>query len=315
MAEFVATTRDPRVAAIHRRFDVPSRVAVCGRVGVGRSTVAAALATAGVRVVADGPADLSVVVVAECLKPEDTALLRRGPAVIVWNKADLAGVGPGGPLAVAARQAAEVGAATGCAAVPMVALLATVTWDESLLAALRVLAEHPADMTSVDAFVAGEHPLDAEVRARLLAGLDRFGLAHAVLAVADGTPGAVVADRLRDLSGVRAAADAVHAATAPARYRSVCAALRELRLVAAGGGDPRLEEFLSGDAVVLAVMASAVDVVEGAGLRVDRGDDTAAHLRRAVHWERYARGPVDALYASCGAAIRRGSLRLLASAP
>ncbi|MGE2736199.1 hypothetical protein [Mycolicibacterium vaccae] len=314
MAEFVATTRDPRVAAIHRRFDVPSRVTVCGRVGVGRSTVAAALVTAGVRVVTDGPADLSVVVVAERLKPEDAALLRRGPAVIVWNKADLAGVGPGGPLAVAARRAAEAGAATGCAAVPMVALLATVTWDESLLAALRVLAEHPADMTSVDAFVAGAHPLDAEVRAGLLAGLDRFGLAHAVLAVADGTPGAVVADRLRDLSGVRAAADAIHAATAPARYRSVCAALRELRLVAAGG-DRRIEEFLTGDAVVLAVMAAAVDVVEGAGLRVDRGDDTAAHLRRAVHWERYARGPVDALHASCGAAIRRGSLRLLASAP
>jgi hypothetical protein len=41
------------------------------------------------------------------------------------------------------------------------------------------------------------------------------------------------------------------------------------------------------------------------------GDDAAAHLRRAVHWRRYSRGPVDALHRSCGADIARGSLRLL----
>ena len=51
----------------------------------------------------------------------------------------------------------------------------------------------------------------------------------------------------------------------------------------------------------------------GAGRSI-RGDDPAAHLRRAVHWRRYARGPVNALHRSCGADIARGSLRLLAGA-
>jgi hypothetical protein len=59
------------------------------------------------------------------------------------------------------------------------------------------------------------------------------------------------------------------------------------------------------------MMAAAVDVVEAAGLSVDRGDDPSSHLRRAAHWRRYSRGPVDALHRSCGADIARGSLRLL----
>jgi hypothetical protein len=69
--------------------------------------------------------------------------------------------------------------------------------------------------------------------------------------------------------------------------------------------------FLATDEAVLARMAAAVDVVEAAGVEVDRGDDAATHLRRAVHWRRYSRGPVDALHRSCGADIARGSLRLL----
>ncbi|HTI75954.1 MAG TPA: hypothetical protein VL634_13240, partial [Mycobacterium sp.] len=65
------------------------------------------------------------------------------------------------------------------------------------------------------------------------------------------------------------------------------------------------------DATVLAVMSAAVDVVEAAGIRVDRGDDSAAHLRRAVRWRHYSRGPVTSLHRACGADISRGSLRLL----
>ena len=72
-----------------------------------------------------------------------------------------------------------------------------------------------------------------------------------------------------------------------------------------------LARFLSTDETVLAVMAAAVDVVEAAGVRVDRGEGAAAHLRRAVHWRRYSRGPAGALHRSCGADIARGSLRLL----
>lgn len=320
LADFAATVQDPRVAAIHRRFDVPTRVAVRGRAGVGRASVAAALEAAGVAVAGprprDGTADVSVVVVAETGKPEDAAMLRDcGPALVVLNKADLAGVGPGGPLAVAARRASDLAVSWGCVVVPMVAHLATAVLDEPLTAALHVLTEHPADMTSVDAFVDGDHPLNADVRARLMATLDRFGLAHAVLAVADGAPAGVVAARLRDLSGVDAAAAAVRAAAAPVRWRAVSAALRELRLLAVRTRDRPIEDFLIGDDVVVAVMAAAVDVVEAAGVTVDRGDDDGAHLRRAVRWQRYASGPVDPLHAACAAAISRGSLRLLARMP
>jgi hypothetical protein len=88
-------------------------------------------------------------------------------------------------------------------------------------------------------------------------------------------------------------------------------AITELHSLAVQSGDERLGEFLSTDETVLAVMAAAVDVVEAAGVVVDRGDNAAAHLRRAVRWRRYSRGPVGALHRSCGADIARGSLRLL----
>ena len=55
-----------------------------------------------------------------------------------------------------------------------------------------------------------------------------------------------------------------------------------------------IAKFLATDETVLAVMAAAVDVVEAAGVGVDRGDAPSAHLRRAVHWRQYSRGPVDA---------------------
>jgi hypothetical protein len=43
---------------------------------------------------------------------------------------------------------------------------------------------------------------------------------------------------------------------------------------------------------------------------VDRGATAAAHLRRAVHWQRYRRGPVASTHRACGGDIVRGSLRL-----
>ncbi|PRC55522.1 hypothetical protein C6A85_43265, partial [Mycobacterium sp. ITM-2017-0098] len=79
----------------------------------------------------------------------------------------------GGPLASAARTAAGIAATLGRPVVPMIAHLATVELDDEMVAALRVLATTPADMTSADAFVASEHPLPAGVRHRLVARLDR----------------------------------------------------------------------------------------------------------------------------------------------
>jgi hypothetical protein len=298
---------------IIRRVCAPLRVAVCGRDGVGRSAVAIALASAGVAVTPDDTAaDLRVVVIAEALKPEDRAMLRADrPTVTVLNKADLTGFGAGGPLTLAHRRAAAYRALTGVPTVPMVALLAAAELDGELLAALHALVSQPADLTSTDGFVQSPHPLPHEVRRRLLETLDRFGIAHAVVAIADGSDSAAVAALLRRLSQTDRVVAHLDAAGAPVRYRRVRQAVTELHTLALQSGDSRLTEFLSTDATVLAVMTAAVDVVEAAGANVDTGDDAASHLRRAVHWRRYSHGPVNALHRSCGADISRGSLRLL----
>jgi hypothetical protein len=141
--------------------------------------------------------------------------------------------------------------------------------------------------------------------------LDRFGIARAVLALSEGADHSAVVTALRQASQVDRVVERIEAAGAPVRYRRVRSAIAELRCVAMQADDEALGRFLSTDDAVLGVMAAAVDVVEAAGVHVDRGDDAAAHLRRAVHWRRYSRGPVSALHRSCGADIARGSLRLL----
>ncbi|MGV0853072.1 hypothetical protein [Mycolicibacterium phlei] len=294
---------------IVRRLEAPTRVAVRGRTGVGRATVAAALAAAGVTVATAG--DVDVLVLTEAPKPEDLALVdpARRPVVAVLNKADCSGLGAGGPLAVAYRRAARFRSATGLVTVPMIALLADLRLPESLLAALQTLVAEPADLTSADAFVGGAHPLPAEVRARLLAVLDRFGIAHAVLALSEGVRPEELPARLRRLSQLDRVLEAVQAAAAPLRYRRLRAAIAELQALATQSED--LADLLAADDAVLSAMTAAVDVVEAAGLHVDRGDNPAAHLRRAVHWRRYGHGPVAALHRACAADITRGSLRLL----
>jgi hypothetical protein len=280
---------------------------------VGRGNVACALASTGVAVeLDDAAADLHVVVVAETLKPEDHAMLRSDrPALVVLNKADLTSFGADGPLTLAHRRAADYRALTGVPTVPMVALLATADLDGELISALHALVSQPADLTSTDAFVQGPHPLPRDVRRRLLDALDRFGIAHCVVAIGAGTPAAALPALLRGLSQVDRVTAHIAAAAAPVRYRRVTAALAELRSLAMRSGDHQLSEFLAADETVLTVMAAAVEVVEAAGVRVETGDDAASHLRRAVRWRRYSRGPVDALHRSCGADISRGSLRLL----
>jgi hypothetical protein len=302
------------LTAISQRLAAPIRVAVSGRDGVGRATVAAALAGAGVAVTPDElSADIGVVVIAEVLKPEDRVLIDRmdRPAIVVLNKADVTGFGAGGPMALAHRRAGAYRALTGVPTVPMIALLAEVVLDDELLGALRILIDTPADLSSTDSFVAGSHPLPIEVRRRLLAALDRFGVAHALVALSSGCEAGALAGHLRRLSQVDGVVEQLEATGAPLRYRRLRMTITRLRALAAHSGDARLTEFLRSDDSVLAVMTAAVHVVEAAGVRVDRGDDAAAHLRRAVHWRWYARGPVDPLHRACAADITRGSLRLL----
>jgi len=86
--------------------------------------VAAALTASGVTVTPDATAaDVHVLVIAEALKPEDHARLAAAdrPIVTVLNKADLTGLGDGGPLTRAHRRAAHCRALTGVRTVPMVA--------------------------------------------------------------------------------------------------------------------------------------------------------------------------------------------------
>jgi hypothetical protein len=313
---FAEQGNTPRLKRLTKRIAEPLHIAVLGRDGVGGGTVAAALTAAGVTVTSDvTAADVHIVVVAESLKPEERVRLAAAdrPTVTVLNKADLTGLGDGGPLTRAHRRAAECRALTGVPTVPMIALLATADLDDELLSALRVLVTEPADLTSTDAFVLTGHSLRPELRRRLLATLDRFGIARAILALGEGADDATVSTVLRRASQIDRVVAHVEAAGAPVRYRRIRSVVSELHYLALQSGDKRLVEFLSTDETVLAMMAAAVDVIEAAGVAVDRGDDAAAHLRRAVHWRRYSRGPVDALHRSCGADISRGSLRLLGS--
>ncbi|MCV7361665.1 P-loop NTPase family protein [Mycolicibacterium neworleansense] len=302
------------MAAISARVSAPLRIDVRGRRGVGVSTVSSALAGVGLEIAEAG--EVTVLVIAEVLKPEDQALLaeltRSGRSVVVvLNKADLAGSGPGGPIATAHRRARGLQHLAAVPVVPMVALLAsTPALPPHLLDALRLLAGEPADLTSADAFVAGPHRVRPAVRAELLEQLDRFGIAHTTLALSAGVAAEALPGLLRRLSEVDRVAAAVAAAAAGARYRRVRRALAELRAV--GGG--AVGRFLAADDTVLAVMAAAVEVVQGEGLAVDPGDDRDAHLCRARRWRCYRDGPVNALHRSCGDDIVRGSLRLLGAA-
>ncbi|MFB1296362.1 hypothetical protein ACAG24_012650 [Mycobacterium sp. pW049] len=311
LARYAAVSSAPRLHAIEARLRAPVSVAVVGRPGVGRGAVARALTGAGVGVVADA-ADVRVVVIAEALKPEDRRALRGDrPSVVVVNKADLSGRVVGGPLAAARRVADDIAVDVGRPAVPMVAHLADVVLDDQLIDALRALAAAPADLASVDAFVGSEHVVPMPVRQRLLERLDRFGLAHAVLAVVEGEDAVSVAAGLRKVSQVDDVVAKLADVGAEVGYRRVRAALAELQRTATESRDDDLAAFLASDEVVIAVMAAAVAVVEASGVGVDPGDDPDAHLRRALRWRRYADGPLGALHRRCAADISRGSLRLL----
>ena len=75
------------------------------------------------------------------------------------------------------------------------------------------------------------------------------------------------------------------------------------------------------DAVALARMRAAARVLRDAGLEValeveaDGGAEcAAAHLRRAVRWQTYSKGPVSDRHRSCARDVARGALRLWAAA-
>ncbi len=309
--------RAPQLSQLTNQVSAPLQVGVLGRPGVGRGTVASALALAGLTVSGDG-ADVAVLVVAEVIKPEDRAVLAAAkvPIVMVLNKADLAGFGPGGPLAMAGAQAERLAAAARVRTRPLAGLLATAgladgVVDDAMLAALRVIAEQPVDLRSPDSFVAGPHDVDVPTRRRLLERLDLFGIAHAVVALqhAPATGPGALRQVFRAVSGIDDVVSAIGRAGAGVRYRRVVAACEDLQVRAIT--DPEIADILVDADLVLARMAAAVDVLEADGVLVDPTDDPSAHLARAVRWQALADAPLADLHRQCAHDIVRGSLRLL----
>lgn len=304
------------VAGILERLGRPTSVVVTGRRGVGRGCVTTALRSRGITVDdgADAP-DVTVVVVAEAVKPEDVAAIRTAtaPVLVLLTKADLAGVGPNGPIEVARRRAEEQARRIGVPVVPVVGLLAALAPGDvadDLVVALRRFVTEPPDLTGVDAFVTAPHSVGEDVRRQLLALLDRFGVAHAVLALQAGRDADQLAARLAEVGNVIEVMTALDAVAAQARYRRLRGAIAELHCLADLFDDSALQELMVADVTALAAMSAAVDVVTAAGLVVDRGDTAAAHLRRARTWRSYGRGPVTALHRQCSGDLVRGSLRL-----
>ncbi|OBG64474.1 hypothetical protein [Mycobacterium sp. E3339] len=329
LARFAAGHADPRVTAIAERTAAPLRVHVRGRRGVGCATVARALdrvgAAAGISVTTADDADLVVYVTTEVVKPEDVDAIAAAqrPVIAVLNKADLAGpLSRGdGPIAAARTRCAELAEVAGAPMVPLAALLAVAALDgldAPLWAALRTLAAHPGAAAALDGsfagFLSADNPVPAEMRLRLLAVLDLFGIALGVAAVRQGRTPAQVRALLRRTSGVDAVLSRLSIAGAETRYQRVLEAVADLEVLAVG--DETISGFLSRDETVLARMAAAVDLAAAAGLDRDNAGpadwdgDPSAHLPRAVRWQRYSRAAASDLHRACGADIARGSMRL-----
>ena len=305
LADAAVTLGEPGLARIAAGLRSPLRVTVTGRPGAGRRTVAEALRAAGVTVV-DGTEtpDVVVYVFVETLTPEDRAALENAPrpCVAVLNKADLTGFAEPGPMAAASARCRALQHRTG---VPTVALAAP------LAAAGAVLDGEVFDAVCV--LAAGGLPAPAP-RQCLASGLGLFGTAEAVLAVRSGADRAAVLAALRGASGIDAVLTEIDRAAAPVRYRRMAAAMRALTAAAAGRRGAEVARVLSGDALVLARMAVAAEVVRAAGMPVDLDGGRDDHLRRAIGWQNYAGGPVSALHRRCGIDLSRGCLRRWARA-
>jgi hypothetical protein len=210
-------------------------------------------------------------------------------------------------MAIAAARCRELQSSTGVPTRPLAALLAVAASDPAvldpeLIAALQQLKEGSA----------GVNPgaVSPGIRRRLLAELDLFGIANAVAVVSDGADLAALAALFRQLSGVNAVIAEINRVGALPRYRRLVDALAPLVGQSVGPRGARVAEFLAGDAVVLARRAAAADVLTAAGEIPDDSGEPDAALRRAISFQRYARGPVAVLHRACGADIVRGELRL-----
>lgn len=310
-----AVLDDPALERLTADLSAPVRVAVTGRAGAGRGMVRRALRGAGALLAdPDEPADVDVYVFVETLTPDDVALLAGvdRPTVAVLNKADLLCFRGAGPVAVAAARCQELQRRSEVPIRPLAALLAVAAsrvaaGQQSLIDTLRTVGTDPARLAP-------------GMRHRLLAELDLFGTAIAAAAVGRGADAPALAALLHQASGISAVLEEIDRAAAPIRYRRLIGALARLADAAVGPRGAGVAELLAGEAVALARMAAALDVLGAPALTADPvGAPTATvnpiggratHLRRAIHWRHYAQGPVSALHRRCGTDISRGALRL-----
>jgi hypothetical protein len=215
-------------------------------------------------------------------------------------------------MAIAAARSRELQSSTGVPTRPLAALLAVAASDPAvldpeLIAALQPLKERSAAVNPAT--------LSPGIRRRLLVELDLFGIANAVAAVSGGADPAALAALFRQLSGLNSVIAEIERMGALPRYRRLVDALAPLVGQSVGPRGARVAEFLAGDAVVLARRAAAADVLTAAG-EIPSGEipdgsgEPDAALRRAISFQRYARGPVAVLHRACAADIMRGELRL-----
>ncbi|MBA0046422.1 hypothetical protein [Mycobacteroides sp. LB1] len=323
-----------RIHDVAVRAGDPLRVTVRGRAGVGVTSVIGALgrtmpAEAGpghalieVPIPNQDPADstdamdVQIVVFAEVLKPEDRAVLAASaaPKVLILNKADLTDPGGArGPWTAAVGRCAEYRAETRVPTLPLSAHVPLADLDEGIVEALKSMVEHPADTSSVDAFVTCTHEVPAAMRRRLLHELDLYpmGCAIGALRQVPGLGAPALTALLRDLSGIDAVVDAIRAAIAQGWYRRMRSVLAELHRIGVTGVLPmQVDAFLTSDDLLVAAMQCAVDAATAAGIPVELSDHPEDHRYRAERWQRFAAGPVTATYAAMGTDIVRGSLRL-----
>ena len=328
LARIAVSTGDRRLTELVGRLRAPLSVGVFGRPGVGCRTIARALRAANpsdsawqVGVGSDsGTADLCVYVIAETVKPEDRAFLAesRPGCVAVLNKADLSGFGGEGPLSIAASRSWDIERQTGIPTCWVAGLLAVAARDERVvdaatIDALRVLAVSPADLGSVDALCDRPHRLAMQIRESLARQLDLFGIALATSAVRGGADAGGVRRLLGRNSGMSALLAALERESAGARYRRIQAAIPRLAEAAAGSAGVHVAELLAADEVVLAKRDAALDVLLSAGMQaagLGELQSQEAHLREAIFWRTYSRGPVLELHRACAADVSRGALRL-----
>ena len=230
---------------------------------------------------AAGVAEVVVHVIAEVVKPEDrVAIAAAGrPVLVVLNKADLAG-----------RRCAEFAELTGAPTAPMVALLAVAALDGALWAALRLLADRPADLRSRSASAPRRTRCPPRCVGACWTTLDLFGVALRRCAAAGrvrGGDGGAAAPRQR----CRRSRQRIGLARCRGALPAGVGRRAEMETLAVT--DERRQR--------LAVQRRDGHRPDGGRHRRRRGgpacvgarDDAAAHLQRAVHWRGYGRGAVS----------------------